>query len=163
MHNLLPQLSKLCYALFAGLQVPGVPGVLWHSVRSVVEFQRWWVLKSMILTQESTCSKEILITTTAALSQVFPPYSLQCFHSLFEVRLNFLCSLQFYTGFTSWMRTIIQKNSGRVPRRASQVSALCCTSWVKRWSEAMDFLQTIFKTNDHVVRKSKGMQKNSKI
>jgi hypothetical protein len=22
-----------------------------------------------------------------------------------------------------------------------------CTSWVKRWSEAMDFLQTIFKTN----------------
>ena len=22
-----------------------------------------------------------------------------------------------------------------------------CTAWVKRWSEAMDFLQTIFKTN----------------
>ena len=22
-----------------------------------------------------------------------------------------------------------------------------CTSWVKRWSEAMDFLQTFFKTN----------------
>ena len=24
---------------------------------------------------------------------------------------------------------------------------VCCTAWVKRWSEAMDFLQTIFKTN----------------
>ena len=24
-----------------------------------------------------------------------------------------------------------------------------CTSWVKRWSEAMDFFQTFFKTNMH--------------
>ena len=47
-------------------------------------------------------------------------------------------------------------NSGRVPRRASQVSG--CTAWVKRWSEAMDFLQTIFKTNRPVVTESKGMQ-----
>ena len=28
----------------------------------------------------------------------------------------------------------------------------CCTSWVKRWSEAMDFLQTIFKTNIFLLR-----------
>ena len=34
------------------------------SVSSVVEFQRWWVLKSKIFAQESTCSKEILIPTT---------------------------------------------------------------------------------------------------
>ena len=27
-----------------------------------------------------------------------------------------------------------------------------CTAWVKRWSEAMDFLQTIFKTNIFVLR-----------
>jgi hypothetical protein len=30
----------------------------------VVEFQRWWVLKSKIFAQESICSKEILIPTT---------------------------------------------------------------------------------------------------
>ena len=34
------------------------------NISSVVEFQRWWVLKSKILAQESTCSKEILIPTT---------------------------------------------------------------------------------------------------
>ena len=35
------------------------------SVSSVVEFQRWWVLKSKIfVAQKSTCSKEILIPTT---------------------------------------------------------------------------------------------------
>ena len=39
-------------------------------------------------------------------------------------------------------------NSGRVPRRASQVSALaCCTAWVKQWSKAMDFLQLFSQTN----------------
>ena len=61
-----------------------------------------------------------------------------------------------------------------------------CTAWVKRWSEAMDFFQTIFKTNiffimdfrdlyyiglepdfhaseDPIVTESKGMQKNSRI
>ena len=27
-----------------------------------------------------------------------------------------------------------------------------CTAWVKRWSEAMDFLQTIFKTNIFLLR-----------
>ena len=27
-----------------------------------------------------------------------------------------------------------------------------CTAWVKRWSEAMDFLQTIFKTNIVLLR-----------
>ena len=28
----------------------------------------------------------------------------------------------------------------------------CCTAWVKRWSKAMDFLQTIFKTNIFLLR-----------
>ena len=32
------------------------------NVSSVVEFQRWWVLKSKLFAQESTCSKEILIS-----------------------------------------------------------------------------------------------------
>ena len=31
------------------------------NISSVVEFQRWWVLKSKLFAQESTCSKEILI------------------------------------------------------------------------------------------------------
>ena len=34
------------------------------SISSVVEFQRWWVLKSKLFAQKSTCSKEILIPTT---------------------------------------------------------------------------------------------------
>ena len=42
----------------------GVPGCILISVSSVVEFQRWWVLKSKIFAQEFTCSKEILIPTT---------------------------------------------------------------------------------------------------
>ena len=29
-----------------------------------MEFQRWWVLKSKLFAQESTCSKEILISTS---------------------------------------------------------------------------------------------------
>ena len=36
---------------------------LWGNVSWVVEFQRWWVLKSKLFAQESTCSKEILIST----------------------------------------------------------------------------------------------------
>ena len=35
-----------------------------NSVSSVVEIQRWWVLKSKIFALESTCSKEILIPST---------------------------------------------------------------------------------------------------
>ena len=37
---------------------------LWTNVSSVVAFQRWWVLKSKLFDQESTCSKEILIPST---------------------------------------------------------------------------------------------------
>ena len=33
------------------------------NISLVVEFQRWWALKSKIFAQESTCSKEILIPT----------------------------------------------------------------------------------------------------
>ena len=36
-------------------------------------------------------------------------------------------------------------NSGRAP--AVRLRLARCTAWVKRWSEALDFLQTIFKTN----------------
>ena len=38
--------------------------VLITNIGSVVEFQRWWVLKSKLFAQESTCSKEILISTS---------------------------------------------------------------------------------------------------
>ena len=34
------------------------------NVSSVAVFQRWWVLKSKLFAQESTCSKEILIPTS---------------------------------------------------------------------------------------------------
>ena len=34
------------------------------DISSVVEFQRWWVLKSKLFAQESTCSKEILMPTS---------------------------------------------------------------------------------------------------
>ena len=37
---------------------------MYINISSVVDFQRWWVLKSKLFAQESTCSKEILITTT---------------------------------------------------------------------------------------------------
>ena len=42
----------------------GCTGCMCTSVSSVVEFQRWWVLKSKVFVQESTCSKEILIPST---------------------------------------------------------------------------------------------------
>ena len=41
---------------------------LYNNISSVVEFQRWWVLKSKLFAQESTCSKEILISTTYRVS-----------------------------------------------------------------------------------------------
>ena len=34
------------------------------NISLVVEFQRWWVLKSKLFAQESTCSKEILMPTS---------------------------------------------------------------------------------------------------
>ena len=37
---------------------------MYFNVISVVEFQRWWVLKSKLFAQESTCSKEFLIPTS---------------------------------------------------------------------------------------------------
>ena len=37
---------------------------IYSNISSVVEFQRWWVLKSKLFAQKSTCSKEILIPTT---------------------------------------------------------------------------------------------------
>ena len=39
-------------------------GCLFTNVSSVVAFQGWWVLKSKLFAQESTCSKEILISTS---------------------------------------------------------------------------------------------------
>ena len=39
-------------------------------------------------------------------------------------------------------------NSGRVP--AVRLRLERCTAWVKRWSEAMDFLQIIFKTKGKI-------------
>ena len=36
-------------------------GDIWTNVSSVVEFQRWWVLKCKIFAQELTCSKETIV------------------------------------------------------------------------------------------------------
>ena len=58
--------------------------------------------------------------------------------------------------FMKWKKNIIifQKENGDTFTLLTQVGspAAClrlarCTAWVKQWSEAMDFLQTIFKTN----------------
>ena len=38
--------------------------IVTFNISSVVEFQRWWVLKRKLFAQKSTCSKEILIPTT---------------------------------------------------------------------------------------------------
>ena len=40
---------------------------------------------------------------------------------------------------------IFEKTQVRSP--AVRLRLARCTAWVKRWSEAMDFLQTILKTN----------------
>ena len=40
------------------------PSAVLPNISSIVEFQRWWVLKSTIFAQESTCLKEILISTS---------------------------------------------------------------------------------------------------
>ena len=36
---------------------------MYSNIRSVVEFQRWWVLKSKLFAKKSTCSEEIFIPT----------------------------------------------------------------------------------------------------
>ena len=46
-----------CYQKIIGAEFT----YLYINVSSVVEFQRWWVLKSMLFAQESTCSKEIVL------------------------------------------------------------------------------------------------------
>ena len=48
-------------------------------------------------------------------------------------------------------------NSGRAP--AVRLRLARCTAWVKRWSEALDFLQTIFKTNIFLLRIFENSQK----
>ena len=55
--NLLIKLKK--YADHSYLRCAGVLS----NISSVVEFQRWRVLKRKLFAQESTCSKEILIPT----------------------------------------------------------------------------------------------------
>ena len=42
----------------------------------------------------------------------------------------------------------IKINKTQVGSPAVRLRLARCTAWVKRWSEAMDFLQTIFKTNN---------------
>jgi hypothetical protein len=47
-----------------GLHSPPSRSSRCPNVSSVVAFQGWWVLKSKLFAQESTCSKEILISTS---------------------------------------------------------------------------------------------------
>ena len=44
---------------------------LQFNVSSVVAFQGWWVLKNKLCAQESTCSKEILISTSMNPSSIY--------------------------------------------------------------------------------------------
>ena len=48
-------------------------------------------------------------------------------------------------------KTITNKQT-QVGSPAVRLRLARCTAWVKRWSEAMDFLQTIFKTNIFLLR-----------
>ena len=41
----------------------------------------------------------------------------------------------------------LKKISTQVGSPAVRLRIARCTAWVKRWSEAMDFIQTIFNTN----------------
>ena len=55
----------LSFLLYLNIQFHKIfePIVFYINISSVVEFQIWWVLKSKLFGQESTCSKEILIPT----------------------------------------------------------------------------------------------------
>ena len=58
-HPILPVAIK-CFLLYQNLCQPQVKCRLWPwrifiNISSVVEFQRWWVLKSKLFGQESTC------------------------------------------------------------------------------------------------------------
>ena len=46
---------------------------------------------------------------------------------------------------------LLYKNT-QVGSPAVRLKLARCTAWVKQWSEAMDFLQTIFKTNIFLLR-----------
>ena len=65
--------SRICPLKYWLTDLSGRHNVLTKSARaqsnvsSVVEFQRWWVLKSKLFAQEVTCSKEILISTKVAI------------------------------------------------------------------------------------------------
>ena len=50
---------KLCNVIGVFSTISNSTRRLYINTSSVVEFQRWWVLKSKIFAQESTCSKEI--------------------------------------------------------------------------------------------------------
>jgi hypothetical protein len=36
-----------------------------ENISSIVEFQRWWLLKNKIFAQESTCTKEMFLKSSA--------------------------------------------------------------------------------------------------
>ena len=55
-----PYWKAICMSFQSGLHMD----LINTNISSVVKFQRWWVLKSKLFAQESTCSKEILIPTT---------------------------------------------------------------------------------------------------
>ena len=48
-----------------------------------------------------------------------------------------------------YLSAVFDKNPSKtqVGSPAVHLRLAHCTAWVKRWSEAMDFFQTIFKTN----------------
>ena len=62
------------------------------NISSVVEFQRWWVLKSKLFVQESTCSKEIVVFCEYEEHQIVK----KCRNRTFKI--NFLCqkSMEFF-------------------------------------------------------------------
>ena len=47
----------------------------------------------------------------------------------------------------AWQHFLVTLEETQVGSPAVRLRLARCTAWVKRWSEAMDFLQTIFKTN----------------
>ena len=104
-----------------------------------------WILFSpreknlnFVITFFSSVQQQLGVSITA--TQLFGKGSLNFVNFCQEKRFK-LC--QFVCNNLFIMNWNTQVGSPAVRRRLAR-----CTAWVKRWSEAMDFLQTIFKTNN---------------
>ena len=90
------------------------------NVSSVVEFQRWWVLKSKLFAQESTGSKEILIPTTlnhlwflvvGVLKVDYLDFPCEIFEILCELDVGVIACIFYVFGIFSFFSDFLRSNS----------------------------------------------------